>query len=125
MPFLLLRRLPDALLIFVDAVDDLGIVVGNVEHFARPVTRHAKVLNQQYQLQSILVRYRIVLPLVQQAEAVLAHCSLATQLLFRIFLAHCLVGRCSSYQLLLIAFKFHSFLTCVISGGSLVGQRVS
>lgn len=64
MAFLLLRGLPDASLVLVDAVDDLCIVVSNVEHFGSFMAGHAEVFDQKYQFQSILIRYSVVLALV-------------------------------------------------------------
>ena len=50
MSLLLLGCLSDALLVLVDAVDHLGVVVRNVQHFRSLVARHAKILDQQDQL---------------------------------------------------------------------------
>ena len=64
MAFLLLRGLPDASLVLVDAVDDLCVVISNVQHLGSFVAGHAEVFDQKYQFKSILIRYCVVLALV-------------------------------------------------------------
>ena len=49
MAFLLLRGLPDASLVLVDAVDDLCVVISNVQHLGSFVAGHAEVFDQKYQ----------------------------------------------------------------------------
>jgi len=65
MPFLLLWSLPDAPLILVDAVNDLGIVIGDVQHFRGFVAGHAEVFDKKYQFESVLIGYCIILALVR------------------------------------------------------------